>query len=776
MVSFPIYEDVYKKSSYKSLTIDELIRTISQNKTLMSRTEAARKLYQPGESKGGQEYSNFKNKCESFIPAGTFKPGNRKDASLVQHSGFVVVDVDDIPEDLISDTRNTANLLTHTYLSFTSLSGYGVKILTPVKPVPQNAEEHRHAWRTANKIYETAIQFPVDPSGKNVSRLCVLTHDSYVYYNANAEPIEWEMPKVVKAKKQNVVSDSDSIDLSVLDFIPPDEFQTWLEVGMALKHESKGFDIWDNWSKGSSKYDNNDREYEKRWDSFNKGNDRQVTWGTIVKYARDNGYLPEPPKPRTPRKDKPSHETVDDPTQTIIHTDNWNADRFFNTYGTDVRFCTDWGKWVIWNRKQWKVDKTIDIFKYGRQIVKDMYNEAIAIVDEDSRKTYLKHAVKSDSKIAISNFLDISRSLVACTNDDFDSPVTKSLFNVQNGTVNLVNGNLTRHTQDHYITKISPVEYHKEAECPKWFDFLNTIFDDDSDMISFIQRGLGYSATADISEQCLFILYGTGSNGKSVMLETVMRVFGDYAMAAAPEMLIQKRQEDHPTSIADLNGKRFVTTIETGENRSLNETKVKMLTGGERIKARFMRKDFFEFQPTHKLWMATNHKPNIRNQDEGIWRRIYLIPFEVTIPDEKKIQFEVMLNLLYEERNGIFRWILDGAKTWKKHGLMPPDRVVQATKEYRNESDVLNEFFDECCVIDEDSIVASADLYRIYTIWCDKNGERKFTRRQLAARMVKQGYVNAKRRIGGKPLSSWGGIGLLNIEYNNDQDEGDVKF
>ena len=768
MSTFPLYRHVKSTSPHKTMSADELADFILNNDTLKIRTQHIREVYRPKGVEGREDYESFKDKCESFIASGRFESGKRRETGLIEHTGYVITDIDDIPEDLIDDTRNTINLLSHTMLSFISPSAVGIKVLTPVTPFPKSAEEHRYAWNEAKTFYETAIQLPIDPSGKNISRMCVLMHDPNLYYNKEASPIQWEVPKVRRNKQQNVNIDKDKLDLSLLDYIPADDYQDWLEVGMALKHEGFDYNDWIVWSQSSAKYDNHNDEYLQRWEGFNASNASQVTWGSIVQFASDNGYTaPLKDKPaRQPRKRKETHPEATEVAEGILFTDNWNADRFFVKYSDTARFCTDWGKWILWHRGYWRTDNTLDVFKNGRKIVKEMYKDAIAEADPDRRAKFLKHSTSSDSKRRITDMVDIAKSLLACTSEDFDGEETEYLFNVKNGTVNLETGDLLNHDNSKLITNIAPFKYDNQAECPQWIEFLSTIFDGNDDTIAFMQRALGYSATADISEQCLFFCYGTGANGKTVLLETIMSLMGSYAMTAAPEILIQKRNDDHPTAVADLQGKRFVSTIEVGENRYLHEAKVKMLTGGERIKARYMRKDFFEFSPTHKLWMAANHKPIIRGNDEGIWRRIHLIPFDVKIPKEEQIPLKTMLRTFKDENAGIFRWILHGAKMWKNHGLMPSDSVVRATKEYRNESDVLAEFYDDCCLIDADAIVPSTDLYYTYVRWCETNGEKRtLTRRQLAARLTADGCASVKKRIGDKTTMVWQGIGLLETKY-----------
>ena len=280
------------------------------------------------------------------------------------------------------------------------------------------------------------------------------------------------------------------------------------------------------------------------------------------------------------------------------------------------------------------------------------------------------------------------------------------LLNCLNGTLDLLTGELLPHQRDNLITKVAPVEYDPVAKCPVWDRFLSRIMGEDEDLIGFLQQMVGYSLTGDVSEQILFIGYGEGANGKSTFLNTLLGLLGDYAMKATSDLLM--RHQGHPTEKADLFGKRFVATIETEDGRRLSEVFVKEATGGDPIRARRLHENFWQFNPTHTLFLATNHRPIIRGTDHAIWRRIRLIPFNVTIPDAKMDKH--LIGKLRAEWPGILNWAVRGGLLWQAKGLKTPDRVEAATGIYRREMDVLADFFEDRCELGFDNLVTARDL------------------------------------------------------------------
>jgi putative DNA primase/helicase len=278
---------------------------------------------------------------------------------------------------------------------------------------------------------------------------------------------------------------------------------------------------------------------------------------------------------------------------------------------------------------------------------------------------------------------------------------------------------------------------------------------------SFVQRAAGYSLTGDTSEQVLFICYGGGANGKTTYQEAKAAALGDYAMRAPTEMLLAKRPGGIPNDVARLKGSRFVAASETEDGRRLAESMVKDLTGQDTITARFMRGEFFDFAPTHKLWLSTNHKPTIVGTDTAIWRRIRLIPWTVTIPPAEQDK-RLLARLRRDELPGILAWMVRGCLAWQREGLHDPDEVLRATSDYRREMDVLAGFLSDCCEEDPNHWDYARDLYASYKRWCDENGERAEAQRKFGGRLGERGF--SRDRGGSRGAHIWRGVRLTEEE------------
>lgn len=329
------------------------------------------------------------------------------------------------------------------------------------------------------------------------------------------------------------------------------------------------------------------------------------------------------------------------------------------------------------------------------------------------------------------------------------------------------------HRREDYITKLAPVIYNPEATAPTWGAFLKSVFPGKPHVITFLQKAVGYSLTGDTREQCLFFLYGTGANGKTTFIRTIQEMMGDYAKQAPPDLLMAKYATEHPTGLADLAGARLVVCIEAQEGKRLAEALVKQMTGQDRMKARRMREDFWEFVPTHKVWLVANHKPRIRGTDYAIWRRIRLIPFTVTFhppesEDEPK-QDPLLAEKLRAEHSGILNWAIAGCRAWQQEGLAAPEEVRAATEAYREESDVIGMFLAERCLIDPTEWAKAGDLYRAYVEWCQANGERPVNQTIFGGKLSEKGLEHA--RPGG--IHTWRGISLLPVRQTPACGDGD---
>lgn len=338
------------------------------------------------------------------------------------------------------------------------------------------------------------------------------------------------------------------------------------------------------------------------------------------------------------------------------------------------------------------------------------------------------------------NLLGVAASHMTLKHDQLD--VDPFLLNVLNGTIDLKTGQLRPHRPEDFITKIAPVHYDPEARCDLFLQFLNQIFKADDELIAFVQRAIGYALTGSVREQVFFLLYGTGANGKSTFMELLVAGLGDYAIAAPPGLLLKKKHEGHPTDLADLFGARFVTTSEVKTDARWDEERIKSLTGGDTIKARRMREDFWSFSPTHKIFISTNHKPATNDSSIGFWRRVRMIPFTTTIPEDQRDP--KLLDKLKAELPGILAWAVRGCLEWQRLELGTAAAVEKATADYRAESDQVAEFLQDSCELGPSYKVQAKALYTVYYDWCNGRKEAPNSVKAFGTRMRELGYATIK--------------------------------
>jgi putative DNA primase/helicase len=331
------------------------------------------------------------------------------------------------------------------------------------------------------------------------------------------------------------------------------------------------------------------------------------------------------------------------------------------------------------------------------------------------------------------------------------------LLNCQNGTIDLRTGELLPHRMEDFITRLAPVDFEPDARCPRWLEFLNRIMDGNQHLIDFLQRAVGYALTGETSEQCLFIFYGGGANGKSTFLQAMSHVLGDYSMSTPTETLLVKRRGAIPNDVARLKGARFVVACEADAENRLAESLIKQMTGGDTISARFLHQEWFDFEPTHKVFFGTNHKPVIKGTDYAIWRRIRLVPFEITIPEGERDKN--LPEKLKAEACGILAWAVQGCLVWQQKGLGVPEEVKAATDSYREEMDVLGEFLKDRCRQSPDARVSSKELFEAYTAWCEANGQEPVGQRAFVSALKEKGFNRS--RLGSGGVRGWIGVELI---------------
>ena len=454
---------------------------------------------------------------------------------------------------------------------------------------------------------------------------------------------------------------------------------------------------------------------------------------------RERPMLREVPPPETDEPENVTHlptaeddEPPDDAERKRENrTDMGNARRFVARHGRRVRYVRAWDKWLVWDGSHWQDDETGECVRMAKETAVSIWDEVSGYEDEAERKEHAKHAARSESDSRLKAMMNVASTepeiVIATSHLDADT----WLLNTQSGTLELRTGQLRAHRQTDLCAKITHAGYDADLPCPHWLRFLDTIFAGNAELIAYVQRACGYALTGEMSEQCLFVLYGSGANGKSTFLDVLTRILGDYAMTTPTDTLMEKHGQNIPSDVARLMGARFVAASESGDGRRLDEELIKRISGGDKMAARFMHHDWFEFYPVLKLFMAVNHKPTIRGTDNGIWRRIHLWPFEVTIPPEQ--QDKRLTTKLLAEAPAILAWMVRGCLAWQRDGLNPPDKVLQAVQEYREEMDPFGAFVMECCELKPTALIASKALLERYKQWCEDNGERELSAHKLGA-------------------------------------------
>lgn len=419
-------------------------------------------------------------------------------------------------------------------------------------------------------------------------------------------------------------------------------------------------------------------------------------------------------------------------------TDLGLAERLRRRHGQNLRYCHPWGKWLNWDGKRWKIDDYGHAVRRAKDTARAVWSEVMEAGDGE-RDSMISFARAAEGRKAIEAMLALAKSEEGIPILPSQLDADPWFLNCANGTLDLRTGELREHARGDGITKLCPVGYDQAAACPLWESTLKTVFAGDESLITFIQRLFGYALVGVTTENILPIFHGVGANGKTTVLETMMYVLGsDYAMKASPTLLMASHRDQHPTERASLFGKRFVVASESEETGRLSEAAVKELTGDETITARRMREDAWSFEPTHTAILCTNHIPNTRGTDHGLWRRLKLIPFGVVIPDEQ--QDKRLKSKLRGEAEGILSWAVAGCLDWQADGLRYPEAVTGATVAYRNEQDIIGRFLDECTAPLTDGEVQSSELIARYVKWCEENHERPVSGKKFGNVMTEKGY------------------------------------
>jgi putative DNA primase/helicase len=473
-----------------------------------------------------------------------------------------------------------------------------------------------------------------------------------------------------------------------------------------------------------------------------------------------DGFDARPPPPDFAQGDT-SQESVS--SDHFKYTDTANADQLVAQHGDDLRYCNAWATWLHWDGSRWQRDLTGEVDRRAKAVVAKMQADADAILEafadgppDPAAKALVGWAKKSAGagrRAAMVQLASVEKEIVAKP-EDFDADPWK--LNVANGTVNLKTGDLVHHKREDLLTKITPILYDAKAECPLFLQFLDDIFLSRQDLIEFVRRAIGYTLTGLTNEQVFFVCYGTGKNGKSVLLKVLEKLLGDYSRVASFDTLSSR--DVNPGAprpdLVRLRDARLVVASEPDQRTHLSESTLKLITGQDTVVARSLHEKEQEFTPVLKLWLMANHKPRASESNHGFWRRVRLIPFDYRVPDDK--QDKHLGEKLEAELPGILAWAVRACVDWQRSGLGEAAAVVAATQAYQDEMDVIGQFIGDRCVRDSNAIARKGELFDAFTKWCEENGEREMSKKTFGMRLAERGIIedrNEKSRF-------WRGIGL----------------
>ncbi len=448
---------------------------------------------------------------------------------------------------------------------------------------------------------------------------------------------------------------------------------------------------------------------------------------------------------------------ADDPLPGEPWTELGYARRLIQVYGDRLRYVPAWRRWLVWDGRRWVHDATGQAQRWAKVIARRLTTGAMAIEDEQKRKAAVSLARRGESAHAVAGALTLAGTEpgIVVTPDDLDAD--PFLLNCRNGTLDLRSGELRPHDPADLLTKVAGTEYHPDAAGQEWEKFLGRV-QPEPQMRAYLARLIGQALEGRVTAHILPIFNGVGANGKTTFTGAMDAALGDYAGPADPGLLTARNFDAHPTGVADLFGLRLAVLHEFDQDRQLAEGTVKRLTGGDSVKARRMREDFWSFTPSHTFLMLTNHKPVVSGDDDGIWRRIKLVPWEVVIPEDERD--EELGDKLALELDAVLAFLVRGYRDWHINGLGDPEQVTAATGSYRSESDAIARFLDQQCITGPHFHVKSSELFAAWSKWCASEGEEPGTQTSFSTTLVNRGFDKTKT----SGVMRWTGIGLQDSE------------
>ncbi|MDP4006688.1 phage/plasmid primase, P4 family [Methylobacterium sp. NEAU K] len=469
-----------------------------------------------------------------------------------------------------------------------------------------------------------------------------------------------------------------------------------------------------------------------------KKNPRQVRVETVHRLA--------------PRATETELDALAEELAKLGETDADNAERLTRRFGDRLAYTPGRG-FLVFDGRRWQRDASHQRMAFAERTARAIAAEVGWLSDGRDKAGRSSFATASLSKGALDRMLDLARNRLAKSDAQFDAH--PYLLNVENGTLDLRQGKLRPHSAEDLLTKILPVAHDQDANCPVFERVIAQALNRDEDLKAYFQRAVGYTLTGDTTEQVFFFVHGRGSTGKSTLINLIRQLLGDYGLHTPTETILAKQYDNAiPTDLARLMGARMVTVIEANWNRQIDEARLKAMTGGEPIAARFMRQDLFQFQPEFKLWFVANDPPGVRGTAESFWRRVHVLPFDQVVEDNE-VDPELS-EKLHAELPGILAWSVRGCLEWQRHRLKPPQAVRRATDGWKQKADHVRRFMTEAVVIESNNLVGAHDLYLAYRSWCERHGETPSDTRRFKKAMEGLDVTHKRGRSG----SVWVGIRL----------------
>jgi putative DNA primase/helicase len=499
-------------------------------------------------------------------------------------------------------------------------------------------------------------------------------------------------------------------------------------------------------------------------DSNANGGDFDGISGIVAKIQQQNQSSTTPtasastPPPTTPPKQRQQPPAN---TKRFAKTDTGNAERLAYYFGQRFRYVEEWDEFLVWRSTHWQRDpQHVRVEALTKEVIAKIRDEArgFGSTTAEGRALYA-WSLESQKRAKRQAMAALSRSElgVAVSHEKLDANAW--LLNVKNGVLDLRSGELSPHRPTDLITRVADVRFDRKAKAENFKRFLSRVLPDEETRL-FLQRFIGYSLTGDVGERVFVVCYGGGRNGKSVLLRIIQAMLGKYSTTCAPGLLMARKDEAHPADVADLFGARLAVASEVKKGRTFDEEKVKRITGNDMLKARRMRENFWEFLPTHKIILATNHKPRVADATDSFWDRIALIPFDVRI-DDGEVDRSLAERLIKEELSGILTWAMEGCLAWQKEGLRIPKAIVDATREYRAAEDVVGGFVGERCLFSTIEFESIATLMAAAQKWCATNERFPFSKKDLGEWLKQHKCIEGRDKA--CKVRGWKGIRLRTL-------------